>query len=43
MDAGIQLQGCVQTYAILGFWIAAIPAAMTLERRNYELLFITLD
>jgi hypothetical protein len=29
MDAGIQSQGCIYVYAILGFWIAAIPAAMT--------------
>ncbi len=29
MDAGIQSQGCVRVCAILGFWIAAIPAAMT--------------
>jgi hypothetical protein len=29
MDASIQPQGCVQAYTILGFWIAAIPAAMT--------------
>jgi hypothetical protein len=29
MDAGIQSQGCAQAYAILGFWIAAIPAKMT--------------
>jgi hypothetical protein len=29
MDASIQSQGYVQAYAILGFWIAAIPAAMT--------------
>jgi hypothetical protein len=26
MDAGIQSHGCVQLYAIRGFWIAAIPA-----------------
>jgi hypothetical protein len=29
MDAGIQSQGCVQAYAIFGFWIAVNPAAMT--------------
>ncbi len=29
MDAGIQSQGCVLMYAILGFWISAIPAGMT--------------
>jgi hypothetical protein len=29
MDASIQSRGCVQAYAILSFWIAAIPAAMT--------------
>jgi hypothetical protein len=34
MDAEIQSQGCVQAYAIIGFWIAAnprytLPAAMT--------------
>jgi len=43
MDASIQSQGCVQASAILGFWIAAIPAAMTfLYTRTYYNALIAL-